>query len=88
MTMTMTRPVTKPALDTSHGVKAHIIAPPEGGSAHGTVTEARVFGLPLVALCGKKFVPQRDAANLPVCGRCVEVFESHGAIGGREEIKQ
>ena len=37
--------------------------------------EATVNGTPLVALCGKKWVPTRDAKDFPVCPECKEIWE-------------
>jgi hypothetical protein len=30
-----------------------------------------IAGVPIEALCGKKWVPSRDFSGLPVCGECV-----------------
>jgi hypothetical protein len=38
-------------------------------------TEAMVMGTPVVALCGKVWVPSRDPKNFPVCPMCKELFE-------------
>lgn len=35
-------------------------------------------GQPVVALCGKVWVPTRDAKNYPVCPKCKEL---HGKMG-------
>jgi len=40
------------------------------------VTEAMVMGTPVVALCGKVWVPSRDGSKFPVCPECKEVWES------------
>lgn len=40
------------------------------------LTEAMVMGTPLVALCGKVWVPSRDPKKYPVCPACKEVWES------------
>ena len=39
------------------------------------VTEAMVLGTPVVALCGKVWVPSRDPKNFPVCPMCQELYE-------------
>ena len=39
------------------------------------VTEAYVMGTPVVALCGKVFIPSRDPEKLPICSRCKELKE-------------
>lgn len=38
------------------------------------VTEAYVFGYPIVALCGKVFVPTRDPKKFPLCEPCKEAY--------------
>ena len=38
------------------------------------VMQALVEGSPIVALCGKVWVPHRDPARYPVCPTCEEIF--------------
>jgi hypothetical protein len=40
------------------------------------LTEAMVMGTPVVALCGKVWVPSRDPQKYPVCPECKETWES------------
>lgn len=40
-----------------------------------TLTEAMVMGTPVIALCGKKWVPSRDPQRFPVCPECKEIWE-------------
>ncbi len=40
------------------------------------LTEAMVMGTPVVALCGKVWVPSRDGTKYPVCPECKEAWES------------
>ena len=35
-----------------------------------------VFGTPVVALCGKVWVPSRNPDKYPVCPECKEIWES------------
>ena len=42
------------------------------------LTEAMVMGTPVVALCGKVWVPSRDPEKYPVCPECKEVKEQLG----------
>jgi len=37
--------------------------------------EALVMGTPVIALCGKVWVPSRDPKKYPVCPECKEIFE-------------
>ena len=41
-----------------------------------TLTEAMVLGTPVVALCGKVWVPSRDPERFPTCPECQEIWES------------
>lgn len=43
------------------------------------VMEALVNGTPIVALCGKVWVPHRDPSKYPVCPTCKEILEGLGA---------
>jgi hypothetical protein len=38
--------------------------------------EAMVNGTPVVALCGKVWVPSRDPSRFPICPECREIYES------------
>ena len=40
------------------------------------LTEAMVMGTPVVALCGKVWVPSRAPEKFPVCPECKEIWES------------
>ena len=40
------------------------------------LTEAMVLGTPVVALCGKVWVPSRDPERFPVCPECKEAWEN------------
>ena len=39
------------------------------------IVESAVLGAPVVALCGKVWVPGRDPGKFPVCPECREIFE-------------
>ena len=41
-----------------------------------TIVESAVMGTPVVALCGKVWVPNRDPKRFPVCPTCKEIYES------------
>jgi hypothetical protein len=40
------------------------------------VTEAYVMGTPIVALCGKIFVPHRNPERLPICPACKSIIDA------------
>lgn len=75
-----TRPDTRP--QTSHGDGDH------ERFAHyvqkDKIMESAVSGSPVIALCGKVWVPNRDPKKFPVCPECKEIYESM-AGGGDEE---
>ena len=56
--------------DTDDKRYAHIVRAP---NADAVITEAMVTGTPIVALCGKKWVPSRDPSRYPVCPKCKEI---------------
>ena len=39
------------------------------------IVESTVTGKPIMALCGKFWVPDRNPDRYPVCQRCKELFE-------------
>jgi len=43
--------------------------------AKGNLTAALVEGTPVVALCGKVWVPSRDPQRYPVCPECKEIWD-------------
>jgi hypothetical protein len=40
------------------------------------ITESAVTGKPVRALCGKKWIPNRDPLKFPVCPTCKEIHAS------------
>lgn len=60
---------TDPTLDGGHERLTHIV------KGKGKLTEAMVTGQPVVALCGKVWVPSRDPNRYPLCGTCKEEFK-------------
>jgi hypothetical protein len=51
---------------------AHIVWAP-GKDAGAVVTEARIYGTPVEALCGKRWIPERDPKRYPLCPECKEI---------------
>lgn len=39
------------------------------------ITQAALSGTPVIALCGKVWVPGRDPDKYPVCPECKEIYE-------------
>jgi hypothetical protein len=52
-----------------HDLVAHYVEKSE-------IVKALVEGIPVVALCGKMWIPSRDPDNFPVCPRCKELHDS------------
>jgi hypothetical protein len=40
------------------------------------LTDAMVNGTPVIALCGKVWVPSRDPQKYPVCPECKQIWDS------------
>lgn len=62
------------------GKAAHIVFVPEdaGMTPQALVLAARVEGFHVIALCGYTWVPQQNPAELPVCQRCLEIYQQPG----------
>ena len=39
------------------------------------IVESAVLGTPVIALCGKVWVPGRDPEKFPICPACKEIYE-------------
>ncbi|MBD0292762.1 MAG: DUF3039 domain-containing protein [Jiangellaceae bacterium] len=63
---TGTRPTTD---DGDHERLAHYVPKDK-------LVEAMVNGTPVIALCGKVWVPARDPQRYPVCPECKKIWES------------
>jgi Protein of unknown function (DUF3039) len=66
-------------IETGRPKVAHIVKTDPGESAVAKVTEARIYGFPVEALCGETFVPQRDPKKLPMCQVCKEIYDLYRA---------
>lgn len=42
------------------------------------VLRARIEGFTVVALCGHEWVPTKDPAPLPVCSKCLDIYQQPG----------
>jgi hypothetical protein len=47
------------------------------------IVESAVTGTPVIALCGKVWVPSRDPQRFPVCPECKAIYEGYEP-GGNE----
>lgn len=43
-----------------------------------TILESAVTGKPVIALCGKVWVPNRDPARFPICPDCQRIYDQLG----------
>jgi Protein of unknown function (DUF3039) len=59
---------------------AHIVKTEPGESAAAKVLEARIYGYPVEALCGHRWVPSRNPATLPLCDACKAIYEGYRAF--------
>ncbi len=48
------------------------------------LTQAMVEGLPVVALCGKVWVPSRDPERFPLCAECKRLYDLGPDVRRRE----
>lgn len=70
MTDLSTQPVVEPTLDDGdHERLAHYVRKDQ-------ILPSALEGTPVVALCGKVWVPNRDPQRYPVCPECKEIYES------------
>jgi len=53
--------------DGSHDRFAHYVSKAD-------IVRSNVEGVPVVALCGKKWIPNRDPSRYPVCPTCKELM--------------
>ena len=55
--------------------------PPDERFAHfvkkDKIVESAVTGTPVIALCGKVWVPGRDPKKFPVCPDCKRILDEH-----------
>ena len=40
------------------------------------IVDSALSGTPVIALCGKTWVPSRDPSGLPVCPDCQRIYDS------------
>lgn len=51
------------------------------------LTQAYVLGTPVIALCGKVWVPSRDPERFPICPECKRLYDL-GPEGRRREWEE
>ena len=79
--MSTDEPLSSPALGTDTLVEQHV-STEEGDHerfAHyvrkDKIVESAVLGEPVIALCGKVWVPNRDPSRFPVCPTCEAIYK-------------
>jgi hypothetical protein len=40
------------------------------------IAKAYIDGVPIIALCGKVWIPTRDPEKFPVCPQCKDIFDN------------
>ncbi len=63
------------------GESSHIVMVPPSeldATAQAYVLRARIEGFPVTALCGHTWIPERDPGPLPVCSRCLAIYQEDG----------
>lgn len=79
-----TRPTTTQVAErepeTGDPIMAHIVKTEPGESAVAKVTEARIYGTPVEALCGHVWVPSRDPGRYPMCQKCKEIYDLYRSM--------
>lgn len=81
LTETDTRPETKARPTTGDGDHdrfAHYVKKED-------ILKSAVEGMPVVALCGKVWVPNRDPERYPVCPTCKEIMAKLKGLSGSGE---
>lgn len=75
-TQVMDRPETQAGGgDSAH--RAHIVKRPDNNTgASAWITEARVMGMEVEALCGYRWIPARDPEKYPVCETCKDILSN------------
>lgn len=81
MTLVSTEEYVETRTTDDAGTAAHIVMVPPGESdetPQAYVLRARVEGFPITALCGYTWIPGRDPKPLPVCSRCLDIYQQPG----------
>lgn len=90
-TTTLERTVVETQTSDDAGKSAHIIMVPPHlrgkVSPQAHLTEARIEGKPVTAICGHTWVPSRDPKQLPLCSRCKDIYENDpNGFGDRGDL--
>ena len=76
--------VETPRVDTEqgdHDTFAHIVRGTRRKRAEDIVLEARINGIAITAVCGKRWIPQRDPARFPICPTCLDIVKRARGAG-------
>jgi hypothetical protein len=68
-TLTEERTETAPVEPGDHERFAHYVQKDK-------IMESAVTGAPVIALCGKVWIPNRDPQKFPVCPECQKIYDS------------
>lgn len=56
---------------------SHLVGPRDGKDGSVLVMEARFNGTEVEALCGHRWIPERNPESYPVCQKCLEIFKGN-----------
>ena len=91
ITTTTTRPGTLTITENDAGTDFRVDEGDHDRFAHYVdkhkLTEAVVVGTPVIALCGKVWVPSRAPERFPICPECKRLFDM-GPVGRMREWRQ
>jgi hypothetical protein len=81
---TKTKPAPVTNMGGDHERFSHYVIKPKDyrGSASAYITDAIVNGFPVMAVCGKVWVPSRDPQNYPICPDCIKKVGMRPFVGG------
>jgi hypothetical protein len=74
--------LTEEVTELEPGDCAHIVKVGPGETAAAKITEARIFGTPVEALCGYVWVPSKNPRNMPVCQKCKDIYGMYRDFNG------
>ena len=91
ITETMTEDVVEVRTTDTPEDAAHIVRLPRDQdgktTAQAYIMQARIEGFEVEALCGYRWIPQKDPKVLPVCETCLEIYKHDpNGYGDRDRL--
>jgi len=92
MTATLTDEYVQTRTTDQPAEAAHIVMVPRGQpdpTPQAYVLRARIDGFPVTALCGHTWQPTKDPEPLPVCARCLDIYQNDPlGHGDRDQLPE